>query len=223
MCGCTWRLNPRLTAQAARRCWIARGPRRRPVRLKKSASASRTGSEMRLAIHACRAARAGAPTGTMRSFDPLPQTRTSPETKSSIERFMPESSATRSPEEYASSSKARSRSASASSPSIATSCTASSGESADGRRRCAFGALRPPQGSSLKERSRSIAKRKNALQPESIRARLLPEIPRPCRVARERRRSAEESPASGASPASALSVATSRRYASRVCAGLVAR
>src|SRR5438132_145637 len=79
-----------------------------------------------------------------------------------------------------------------------------------------------PAGAAQEKRLR-IANRKNALQPESIRARLLPEIPRPCSVARKRRRSAGESPASDASPASVLSVATSRRYALRVCAGLVPR
>ena len=72
--------------------------------------------------------RAGAPTGTMRSFDPLPQTRTSPRDDRAIERFDARKLGDAQPRGIRQLEQAPDRaSASASSSSIATSCTASVG------------------------------------------------------------------------------------------------
>ena len=120
MCGWTCRAKPRLIAHAASRDSIARTPIRRPDRVTNIASASETGSPARTESHARIASRAGPPTGTMRSLEPLPHTRTSPVARSMPPTSSPASSERRNPDEYASSKSARSRTASGSSPSIAT-------------------------------------------------------------------------------------------------------
>ena len=105
------------------------------------------------------AASAAAPTGTIRSFAPLPQTRTSPVARSTRSASSPASSASRNPDEYASSNSARSRTASGSSPGISTRRTASSGDSADGSLLTALGAFSPAQGFSFSAASRSCSSR----------------------------------------------------------------
>src|SRR5436190_8929270 len=113
----------------------------------------------------------------MRSRLPLPRTRTTAAARSRSPRLSDTSSDTRSPEEYAISSKARSRRAAIDSPSRPSSACWRIGAGIGRGVRCGSRGLRRPPAGSEGRTPRRAQKRENVRQAESARATLRADCP----------------------------------------------
>ena len=215
--------SPRLIAHAARRCWIARGVSRRPVRLRNKADGS--------PARQCRTPRQPPAQGLARrradGNDAL-LGALAPDAHFAcrqIERRDVESGklgdAQPATNTRARTGRDRARSASH----LPVDRDQLHGFVGRKRGRKPSRRFRGPQSGAGIVLERRIAVDRKAVERaprgQHPRQGCVPERPRACSVARKRRISRDESPASGRSPASDCSAPRSRRYASRVWAGRV--